>query len=286
MSTFYCKNCGKYGHSYNTCHHPIISSGVICLKLDSISISKLYQNFLFNIKNKKIKDIENIDNFLNKNLKIILINRRISLNMIEFFIGKFNIENIKYIKEIYLMMSSDEINLINTKDFDFLWNYIWCSNKKLMHRYRKFLDFSKERFEKLKIIIKDFPKPIFNEPEWGIPKGRRKNKESNFDCANREFCEETGLNRLNYEILNIKPVKEQYKSTNSVNYRHYYYLSELNNYDFELKIDDTNKNQYFEIRDIKLLTIEEAIKKLRPYQKEKIKILKNIKKMVKFLILN
>ena len=71
-----------------------------------------------------------------------------------------------------------------------------------------------------------------------------------------------------------------------MNYRHYYYLSELNNYDFELKIDDTNKNQYFEIRDIKLLTIEEAIKKLRPYQKEKIKILKNIKKMVKFLILN
>ena len=70
-----------------------------------------------------------------------------------------------------------------------------------MHRYRKFLDFSKERFEKLKIIIKDFPKPIFNEPEWGIPKGRRKNKESNFDCANREFCEETGLSRLNYEIL-------------------------------------------------------------------------------------
>ena len=206
--------------------------------------------------------------------------------MIEFFIGKYNIYDTNYIKKIYSMMSAEEINLIHTKDFDFLWNYIWCNNKKLMHRYRKYFDFAKERFEKMKIIVKEFPISNFHEPEWGIPKGRRKNKESNFDCANREFCEETGLNKLNYEILNIKPIREQYKSTNSVNYRHYYYLSELNDYDIKLFIDEDNKNQFYEIRDIKLLNFENAIKKLRPYQKEKIKILKNVKKMIKFLILN
>ena len=44
-------------------------------------------------------------------------------------------------------------------------------------------------------------------------------------------------------------------------------------------------NYYKEINDDRL-KIEDAINKLRPYQREKIKILQNIKKMIKFLILN
>jgi 8-oxo-dGTP pyrophosphatase MutT (NUDIX family) len=35
----------------------------------------------------------------------------------------------------------------------------------------------------------------FLEPEWSFPKGRRKIKENDLDCAVREFCEETQLTK-------------------------------------------------------------------------------------------
>ena len=33
----------------------------------------------------------------------------------------------------------------------------------------------------------------YNYPEWGFPKGRKNENETNLDCAKREFIEETGL---------------------------------------------------------------------------------------------
>ena len=39
------------------------------------------------------------------------------------------------------------------------------------------------------------------EAEWGFPKGRRNYQETDFECALREFSEETG-----YSIKNIKNI--------------------------------------------------------------------------------
>lgn len=286
MSTIYCKNCGKNGHSYNSCHHPIISSGVLCLKLKNHSLSNLYQNYLFNIKNniKISSDYKDLDDFLENNLFLIMVNRRISLNMIELLIGKYSLSNIDYLSKILSMITQYEMTLLKTKDFDYLWKYIWSDNKRLMTRYKKYYQVSKKKFKKIKYYIDRCGLPKHIETEWGIPKGRRKNKESNFDCANREFCEETGLTKIDYEILHIKPITEEYKSTNNVNYCHFYYFAELNNFDQELNIDESNKNQYYEIGDIKLISIKDAKNKLRDTQSEKLKILNNLKKTVKFLI--
>jgi ADP-ribose pyrophosphatase YjhB (NUDIX family) len=33
---------------------------------------------------------------------------------------------------------------------------------------------------------------VWSEPEWGFPKGRRNYQEKDYECAVREFCEETG----------------------------------------------------------------------------------------------
>ena len=32
----YCSNCGKYGHINKYCSEPVISVGIICVKLDDI----------------------------------------------------------------------------------------------------------------------------------------------------------------------------------------------------------------------------------------------------------
>ena len=47
-------------------------------------------------------------------------------------------------------------------------------------------------------------------PEWGIPKGRKHNKESDINCAIREFVEESGIKHKNLNIYrNVKPLEEK-----------------------------------------------------------------------------
>ena len=40
----------------------------------------------------------------------------------------------------------------------------------------------------------------WTEPEWGFPKGRRNYQEKDYDCAVREWEEETGYSRHNIKI--------------------------------------------------------------------------------------
>ena len=47
--------------------------------------------------------------------------------------------------------------------------------------------------------------------EWEFPKGRRNNKETNKECAEREFKEETNYNKNDYQLIsNITPFSEEY----------------------------------------------------------------------------
>ena len=91
----FCMNCGKNGHNIKLCKEPITSCGIICFKIDNLSLYKI-DNFLFN-KYINIKDFnyENINyfnkiNFHRKDIKFILIQRKHSLSYIEFVRGKYN----------------------------------------------------------------------------------------------------------------------------------------------------------------------------------------------------
>lgn len=69
---------------------------------------------------------------------------------------------------------------------------------------------------------------LHEEPEWGIPKGRRDNKETDLQCAIREFQEETQLADNSITIYkNIMPLEEVYVGNNGVKYRHIYFIGEL-----------------------------------------------------------
>jgi len=69
---------------------------------------------------------------------------------------------------------------------------------------------------------------LHEEPEWGIPKGRRDNKETDLQCAIREFQEETQLTDNTITIYkNIMPLEEVYVGNNGIKYRHIYFIGEL-----------------------------------------------------------
>ena len=50
---------------------------------------------------------------------------------------------------------------------------------------------------------------IWVEPEWGFPKGRRNFMEKDYECALREFSEETGYDtNIIKNVNNLLPFEE------------------------------------------------------------------------------
>ena len=104
--------------------------------------------------------------------------------------------------------------------------------------------------------------------EWGF-QGRRNIKESDIDCAVREFEEESGYKKNSYKIItDIEREEELFSGTNNIRYKHIYYIGQ-SLYDAPLYVNKDNFSQVSEISNINWFTFEEAISKIRDYNKEK-----------------
>jgi 8-oxo-dGTP pyrophosphatase MutT (NUDIX family) len=108
-------------------------------------------------------------------------------------------------------------------------------------------------------------------PEWGFPKGRRNYQETDITCAYREFQEETGYlkEQLNM-ITNIHPFEEIFIGSNYKSYKHKYYIAKL------ISDDRSASFQTSEVSDMKWLTLAECKQYIRPYNLEKIQVIKDI----------
>ncbi len=258
MEQNYCNNCGNYGHLYGNCRHPILSYGIILFRVDELNVPR-----------------------------IIMVERKDSLSFIEFIRGKYKTpENKKYIELLISRMTKLEKQKLLDKSFDELWKKLWIHIDNVNQRIKKEYLKSKIIFEKLKkglwkdekyysleTIIKESGNK-YEMNEWEIPKGRRSGHENNKDCAIREFNEETNIPFEKYNLIkNIIPLIEEYKGINSVRYKHIYYIGKTDE-KIELCIDQTNKNQYTEIKDISWLSEEECYEKIRDYDLHKKKIVK------------
>jgi len=118
----------------------------------------------------------------------------------------------------------------------------------------------------------------FEDPEWEFPKGRKELKESELECALREFEEETGISKLSVRLIeNLLGFDENYIGTNYLAYKHRYFLAEYSNdqeeYDNEELFMNFQKN---EVSKIKWKSLDQCLSDIRPYHLEKKRILKNI----------
>jgi 8-oxo-dGTP pyrophosphatase MutT (NUDIX family) len=305
----YCINCGKEGHNSKKCLCPIISLGIICIKInledfDLNSIitysKKIQNNYLFSIdeinKLKKLKKKLEVFN-LNENIEYLLIRRKNSLNYVEFIRGKYDVNNIDYLIKSFNFITVNEREFIRNNEFNILWKNLWGINDN-NSEYKE----SCEKFNLLKngIIIKKNEINIeinlnkltnnniynFVEPEWGFPKGRRNLKEKNIECAKREFEEETNINSNEINIINMTPLEETYLASNNLKYRHIYYISQIKDKRKILEININNISQKIEIGDIKWFKLNEALLHIRDYNIEKKNILINLHSLIKYTIDN
>ena len=251
--SLYCNNCGKRGHTYNQCSKPITSMGLII-------ITKERNNF-----------------------KFLIICRKDSLGYIEFLRGKYDLYDKNYIQNLVDEMTTSEKNNLLTKSFSKLWNDLW--GKFSHNQYRQEEKLSEDKLRRLQTGIRDkHTKKVFNlkhliqnsltnwsEPEWGFPKGRRNYQENDISCALREFEEETGYSRKEVNIINnLKPFQEIFTGSNYKSYKHKYFLGFIPE-----PIEHTNF-QKSEVSQMKWLNLKDCLKKIRPYNLERIELINNI----------
>ena len=178
-----CRNCGINGHLYKDCLHPIMSFGIICYKIE------------------------------NGEIKYIMIQRKDSLAFMEFVRGKYIQSDINYIKQLIDYMTENEKEMILQDSFDTIWNYTWCQSSQNIFKHTKEYIESKSKFDYVisnnnfvNVIKSSKVKCSYLEQEWGFPKGRKKIRENDVDCAVRELncITNSGLSNLTKDSSRIR----------------------------------------------------------------------------------
>jgi 8-oxo-dGTP pyrophosphatase MutT (NUDIX family) len=241
----YCNNCGKQGHLYHDCKIPITSIGII-----------LFQ---------KMK---------NNEFKYLMIRRKDSFGICDFYRCKYQINSIDFIQNIIdeMTISEKEMLINNLINNNF--------NEGQLRKFNNLKLLFKENYDidlDLVELLRQ-SKTRYTEPEWGFPKGRRNNQEKDLECALREFNEETGISINDIKLLeNIIPYEEIFIGSNLKSYKHKYYLA----------YSDKNLNlenyQETEVSQIEFKTLNDCLNIIRPYNLEKKQLLININKALQEL---
>ena len=258
-----CRNCGINGHLYKDCLHPIMSFGIICYKIEQGEI------------------------------KYVMIQRKDSLSFMEFVRGKYNQNDFNYIKQLIDYMTENEKTMILENTFDSIWNYTWCQTS--LHNFKHTKEYieSKTKFEyvinnnNFKNLLKSNKiKCNYLEQEWGFPKGRKKIRENDVDCAVREFCEETQLFKDDIQIIkNINPFQEIFFGTNNILYKHVYYIAKNVKEKSKIFVDNNCLEQVREVRDVKWLSYSEVLSHIKYHNTERIEIFMKVHNIIKDTLL-
>jgi ADP-ribose pyrophosphatase YjhB (NUDIX family) len=206
----------------------------------------------------------------------------------DFMRGKYSLYNKEYILNLLNEMTITEKRDIMEKDFPVLWKQLWGNQS---GHYKGEEEASREKFYALRAgIMNQSESDTYSlsslvndsttqwmEAEWGFPKGRRNSYEKDLECALREFVEETGYD-AGHIVENIQPFEEIFMGSNHRCYKHKYFLMNMSLK--KLNITGFDKS---EVSKIEWKTYEECLASIRPYNLEKIRIIKDIHKTLEYL---
>jgi 8-oxo-dGTP pyrophosphatase MutT (NUDIX family) len=272
----YCNNCGKSGHHFYQCKIPITSFGVVAFRVKPETTE--YPGPIDGVQGEQSVNLEKYE--------FLMIRRKDTLGYIDFMRGKYSLNNSHYIMNMMKQMTIDEKDRLRNGKFSELWKNLW-GDEAISNQYTAEESNSREKFDALKsgVMIKSelytmdrlldesMQYQQWTEPEWGFPKGRRNIQEKDYECAIREFSEETGYSpSILKNIHNIIPFEENFSGSNYKSYKHKYYLMNISYLDSLLPTTFENT----EVSDIGWKSINECISCIRPYNLEKIKMISKI----------
>jgi 8-oxo-dGTP pyrophosphatase MutT (NUDIX family) len=272
-----CTNCGQQGHHFKQCSDPVTSYGILAFRIND---SKWNQTRCLATSDDDISGIPL------KDLQFLMIQRRDSIGYVELIRAKYKLTDIEYIREQIAGSTDEERNCLRTKTFYELWTNLWGPmNTPENRQYKQEYEQAKTKFETLKngylnidtwinldLLIDETP-VLWKTPEWGFPKGRRNVFESDYSCAIREFCEETGLLQNQLRVFeNIQPIRETFLGNNNIRYSHVYYLAWLSSA-VQVRLQNDNELMVREIGGIGWFSPTEAAELIRSINPEKREVL-------------
>lgn len=249
ISRMYCNNCGERGHVFKDCRHPIMSCGLILLDSTSLPCDP-------------------------ETMKILMVHRKHSMAFTEFVRGKYEVSDLIFIQKLMTNMTFEEHSIIKNSEFQNVWTFHWgVGRDHHSHEYET----SKQKF-----ITLDLSSLIiggYSESEWGFPKGRRQHRESDLNCAIREFGEETEITRESYTICKNLILEESFKGTNGINYKHLYYIAISKETITPNSI--MSREQEREICQVKWMSLKECSETTRPHYTERQQLIKQLESTVR-----
>ena len=256
-----CRNCGMLGHVYRNCNHPTISFGIIAARPPDAHCAEP---------------------------QYLMIQRRDSLNFIDFVRGKYHPQDVTYLRGMFISMTNDERERVCAPDADFstLWAAVW-HRPPGAHHGSEYAE-ARASFEALRTgyslrtadgeiigvslqeLVRTTTSAYPMDREWGFPKGRRKTKESDRDAAVREFTEETLYAANDIELEGQKPIEETFLGTNGVRYRHVYFRATMRAPVPAVRpVELGNVQQAREVSDVRWFTRAQVLERIRPHNVER-----------------
>lgn len=191
--------------------------------------------------------------FENNKYHVLLIRKRSTYAFINFVNGKYTYKC--KLSELLNKMTVEEKQIILSFNYDFIFYQAFgmMPNDLFLSRFQ----IGKSKFNNLdKNKLKDLiNKSACIQPIWDFPKGKHEPGEGNFECAIREFEEET--NCKDYDIIGAEPYQHEFNDCN-VKYRYIIYTAFARK--FDLKFKSCN-----EIIECRWFTIEQARFLVRPH---------------------
>lgn len=191
--------------------------------------------------NKKKKEKTGVMSFgivlINSKNQVVLVQRRHSVEYIEIIRGNYN--NLEMLCHLCSLITLHEKQFILEHNFREIWDQM-NNNNRYYDKYYRDAHF-KFYSNNVKFIIHDLPNTsLYNETEFCLPKGRKKNNnETEKCCAVREFREETGI--LDDITILETVFMEHFLGTNGKKYSTKYFLAKCD--DIVLKKYSDNEIQ-------------------------------------------
>jgi 8-oxo-dGTP pyrophosphatase MutT (NUDIX family) len=212
-----------------------------------------------------------------------MIRRRDTLGYIDFMRGKYSTQNTYYILNMLFQMTVQERQGLLSRSFDELWRELWgLTSSSSRRQYNSEEAHSRDKFARLAssgalqaLVTQSLVEhPPWKEAEWGFPKGRRNYGEKDYECALREFVEETGYPAdVLRNFQNVFPFEENFMGSNYKSYKHKYFLSYI---DFGNSISKRGTFQKEEVGEMAWKTMDECLAAIRGYNSEKKRMLLHI----------
>jgi 8-oxo-dGTP pyrophosphatase MutT (NUDIX family) len=207
-----------------------------------------------------------------------MVKRKDSMAYMEFIRGKYDMGDPLYFERLIGNMTIPEQNSIVAEEFDTLWTRLWGQGR---DTHSAEYEISKSKYYQLDradIIQRNRSK--YSDPEWGFPKGRRARGETDAECAEREFWEETNIPPEAYTLCPDLKFVETFRGTNNVLYRHIYFVAML----CDSKIINLKQKLTFmqskEVSEVDWKSISECRSVIRPHYSERLALMGQVERLI------